>query len=352
MPVICSEPGFAGLFMSDDGTSMRESHSEQNGLIHAFVLDGSGGARQIGYQDLPTLQLKGHESLWLHWDRSQPQAQQWLRRQSGLSAFACDVLLEENTRPRMLALPQEELLLFLRGVNLNPDAEPEDMVSVRVFADRQRVISLRLRPLRSTEVVIQLLSEGRGPKTASELLIYLAEAMTDRVDDLVMQLSERIDKEEEALEANERYTPEHDSMLSLRRQAAGLRRFLLPQRELYGQLTRNGLSWFVDDDTEYWNELSNRLTRYLEELEMVRERINLVLESEHRRLSERMNRTMYLLAIITGFFLPLSFLTGLLGINVGGIPGADFPYGFAVACALIGSIALLQWWMLRRLRWL
>jgi len=85
---------------------------------------------------------------------------------------------------------------------------------------------------------------------------------------------------------------------------------------------------------------------------MVRERINLVLESEHRRLSERMNRTMYLLAIITGFFLPLSFLTGLLGINVGGIPGADFPYGFAVACVLIGSIALLQWWMLRRLRWL
>ena len=46
------------------------------------------------------------------------------------------------------------------------------------------------------------------------------------------------------------------------------------------------------------------------------------------------------------------FLTGLLGINVGGIPGADFPYGFAVACVLIGSIALLQWWMLRRLRWL
>jgi len=66
---------------------------------------------------------------------------------------------------------------------------------------------------------------------------------------------------------------------------------------------------------------------------------------------ERMNRTMYLLAIITGFFLPLSFLTGLLGINVGGIPGAEFSYGFVVACLLIGGVALLQWWILRRLRW-
>ena len=248
-------------------------------------------------------------------------------------------------------LDEEELLLFLRGVNLNPDAEPEDMVSVRVFADRKRVISLRLRPLRSTEVVIGLLSEGRGPKSTSELLLYLAEAMTERVDDLVTQLTERIDAEEERLEGDEQYTLEHASMLSLRRQAASLRRFLLPQRELYGQMTRNQPSWFAEDDTEYWNELSNRLIRYLEELEMVRERVNLVLESEHRRLSERMNRTMYLLAVITGFFLPLSFLTGLLGINVGGIPGAEFSYGFVVACMLIGGVALLQWWVLRRLRW-
>ncbi|TVT69595.1 MAG: zinc transporter ZntB [Pseudomonas sp.] len=330
---------------------MRETESEQHGLIHAFVLDGSGGARQIGYSDLPELQLAANESIWLHWDRGQPQAQDWLRRQSGLSGFACDVLLEENTRPRVLALPQEGLLLFLRGVNLNPDAEPEDMVSVRVFADQKRVISLRLRPLRSTEVVIRSLSEGRGPKSTSELLLYLAEAMTERVDDLVTQLAERIDAVEERLEGDEQYTLEHASMLSLRRQAASLRRFLLPQRELYGQMTRNQPSWFAEDDTEYWNELSNRLIRYLEELEMVRERVNLVLESEHRRLSERMNRTMYLLAIITGFFLPLSFLTGLLGINVGGIPGAEFSYGFVVACLLIGGVALLQWWILRRLRW-
>src|SRR3546814_7826484 len=63
--------------------------------------------------------------------------------------------------------------------------------------------------------------------------------MTERVDDLVTQLAERIDAVEERLEGDEQYTLEHASMLSLRRQAASLRRFLLPQRELYGQMTRN-----------------------------------------------------------------------------------------------------------------
>lgn len=321
------------------------------GLLHALVLDGRGGARPVAYSDIATLQLSESESLWIHWDRGQPAAGDWLRRDSGLSAFACDVLLEENTRPRLLPMPNDEVLLFLRGVNLNPDAEPEDMVSLRVFSDARRVISLRLRPLHSTEAVLVQLKAGLGPKTSSEILLALADALTNRVDDLVEAVTEKLDEEEDRVETDERYSPPQDQMLSLRRQAASLRRFLLPQREIYGQLTRNRLPWFVDDDTDYWNELSNRLIRYLEELDLVRERVNLILEAEERRMRERMNRTMYLLGIITGFFLPMSFLTGLLGINVGGIPGSEHPYGFYIACGVISAVAAFQWYIFRRLKW-
>lgn len=338
-------------FLRSKGKAILSEKNDHSGLLHALVLDGQGGARQLAYADIPSLELTEAESLWLHWDRSQAQAQAWLRERSGLTEFVCNVLLEENTRPRLLALPADEVLLFLRGVNLNPDAEPEDMVSLRVFADARRVISLRLRPLRSTEAVLQQLEAGVGPKTSSEILLSLADALTDRVDDLVAVLTEKLDEEEDRVETDERYTPPQDKLLSLRRQAASLRRFLLPQREIYAQLTRNRLPWFVDDDTDYWNELNNRLIRYLEELELVRERVNLVLEAEERRMRERMNRTMYLLGIITGFFLPMSFLTGLLGINVGGIPGSENPYGFAVACVIIAAVACFQWWIFRRLKW-
>ncbi|UUY07510.1 zinc transporter ZntB [Pseudomonas sp. J452] len=331
---------------------MIEQDNLQWGLVHAFVLDGRGGARGITRAELDGLQLKAEESLWLHWDRSHPQAQAWLRSQSGLDEFSCNLLLEENTRPRVLALPADELLLFLRGINLNPGAEPEDMVSVRIFADARRVISLRLRPLRATEELIAQLAKGLGPKSPAELILFLAENLTDRVDTLVSELSEQLDEQEERLDSNERYLPDHSLMLQIRRRAAGLRRFLAPQRDIYAQLLRNGFSWFAASDTSYWNELHNRLTRYLEELELVRERVGLVLESEHRRMSEHMGRTMYWLGIITGFFLPISCITGLLGINVGGIPGADSTYGFLIACVLIGAVATFQWWLFRRLRWL
>ncbi len=330
---------------------MHEEDNAQWGLVHAYVLDGEGGARSIARQQIDGLALQSQESLWLHWDRGHPQTHAWLRDGSGLNEFSCDLLLEENTRPRLLPLPNEELLLFLRGVNLNPGAEPEDMVSVRIFAAAQRVISLRLRPLHATEDLIAELEAGKGPKTSSELMLYLAQHMTGKVDALVSDLSDLVDSQEEQADADERFTPEHGQMLHIRRRAAGLRRFLAPQRDIFGQLTRSRLSWFADDDADYWNELNNRLTRYLEELELIRERVGLVLETESRRMSERMNRTMYRFGIVTGIFLPMSFLTGLLGINVGGIPGSESPYGFLVACLLMAGVALGQWWLFRRLRW-
>ncbi|CAD5108798.1 zinc transporter ZntB [Zestomonas carbonaria] len=330
---------------------MYEEQNAQWGLVHAFVLDGRGAARSIARQELDDLQFADGESLWLHWDRSHPQTQDWLRRSSGLSEFSCDLLLEENTRPRLLALPNDELLLFLRGVNLNPDAEPEDMVSVRIFASARCVISLRLRPLRATDELIEALERGIGPKNAAELLLELADRLNNKVEALLTELSEQVDGEEEKVDADERYTPDHGLMLHVRRRAASLRRFLFPQRDIYAQLSRNKLPWFASDDGDYWNELNNRLTRYLEELEMTRERVGLVLESENRRMGERMNRIMYRFSIITAIFLPMSFLTGLLGINVGGIPGSESPYGFLIACMIVGFIAFGQWLLFRRLRW-
>lgn len=326
--------------------------STRYGLVHAFVLDGTGGARALSYEQLAELSMDEQQSLWLHWDRGHPFAQRWLREQSGLNDFACDLLLEENTRPRLLDLQNNELLLFLRGLNMNPGADPEDMVSVRIFASARRVISLRLRSARATEEVIARLEQGLGPKTSSELILYLALSLTDRIEGVVLELAEQVDTQEDALDRDEDFSPDHQLMLLVRRRAAGLRRFLAPQRDIYAQLARYRQPWFVDDDPDYWNELNNRLTRYLEELDLARERVSLVLESEHRRLTARMNRIMYRFGIITGIFLPMSFLTGLLGINVGGIPGADSSWGFLIACLAIGGVALLQLLLFRRLRWL
>lgn len=71
-----------------------------------------------------------------------------------------------------------------------------------------------------------MLGQGKGPTSASELILYLAQYLTDKVQDLVGELTESVDEEEEKTDADERYSPEHGKLLHIRRRAAGLRRFL------------------------------------------------------------------------------------------------------------------------------
>jgi zinc transporter len=225
------------------------------------------------------------------------------------------------------------------------------MISLRIFANAKHIYSLRQRPVQVTDALIMAFGKCLGPRNTSEMLLFFAQNLTDRVESIVSELADTIDQEESRVDTDERYISDPLSMLKSRRRAANLRRFLAPQRDVFAALTRTQESWFLTDDTLYWNELNNCLTLHLEELELTRERIGLVLETEHRRRNERMGRTMYLLAIITGFFLPMTFVTGLLGINVGGIPGAEQPHGFLLSCFLLGVLAFGQWLFFRWLRW-
>lgn len=61
---------------------------------------------------------------------------------------------------------------------------------------------------------------------------------------------------------------------------------------------------------------------------------------------------MYVLSIVAGIFLPLGLLTGLLGINVGGIPGTESPWAFTIFCIMLGLIAGWQIWLFKRKRWM
>ena len=65
-----------------------------------------------------------------------------------------------------------------------------------------------------------------------------------------------------------------------------------------------------------------------------------------------MNKTMYILSVLAEFFLPITFVTGLLGINVGGIPGSEDPWAFTMVCLTLTSAGRLPVGIFRWLKWL
>ena len=169
--------------------------------------------------------------------------------------------------------------------------------------------------------------------------------------DVVDRISDEVDELEEKVLTMESYEL-RPAIAEVRRNAIGLRRYLAPQREAVLRLYGEKAVWLSEMDRLRLRESADRTTRFVEDLDMIRERAVVVQEELLGRLSEKMDRTMYILSIVAAIFLPLGFLTGLLGINVGGIPGAEYTGSFIIFCLLLVLVVFVQVWLFKYKKWM
>ena len=98
-----------------------------NFLLQAFSISPQGSGEPIPEEALSQA-VKSEQLTWVHLDGNQPESKNWLESElTYLDNIIVEALLAEATRPRILEFEQGTLLI-LRGVNLNTDSHPEDMV--------------------------------------------------------------------------------------------------------------------------------------------------------------------------------------------------------------------------------
>lgn len=322
---------------------------QDEGLLQARLLNGNPADQHLDWQGIEQWTPESGV-LWVHLDFTHERARRWLASESGLDPLVSEALVADETRPRCVPLAGG-LLLSLRGVNSNPGADPEDMVALRLFTDGRRIISTRRRKLLSILDIAHVLDTGQGPRSAGEWIAALTAGLVERMSDIVEAMEDRLDATEEALLVESRQELRMQ-LLELRREAIMLRRYLNPQREALNRLMTETADWLSSNDRLRLREAGDKVTRHVEDLDAIRDRGVVASEELASRLAEQMNLRMYVLSLVAGIFLPLGFLTGLLGINVGGIPGAESPWGFAAVILLLLVIALLQFWLFRYKRWI
>lgn len=302
-----------------------------DGLLHARLLDGSGGARDLPWSEVSRWE-PAQGCLWLHFDVHEEPAQRWLAEESGLNDIASSALVSLETRPRAVTRG-ENLLLALRGVNLNPGSQPDDMVSVRIWTDGRRVISGGLRHLQSTQDVLDELDAGNGARDTTQLLVAWVDRITARMSGTVDSLEDQVGELEERTLAGDTRDVRTDTA-GLRKQCITLRRYLAPQREAMTRLSGEALGWLDEMNRLRLREINDRLIRHIEDIDAMRERAAMVQEELQTQVAEEMNRRAYVFTVVATIFLPLGFFTGLMGVNVGGMPGVENHAGFWVVVLL------------------
>lgn len=322
-----------------------DEQGDAGGLLCAYELDGQGGGRKL---DWPALQ-KGPEpdkQRWVHLNFSNPNVNKWIRHSAGLDPFVAEAMLSDDSRPRVVE-QGNGLLVILRGVNMNPGAKPEDMVSLRVWFERGQIISTRRRRLLSVGSMEEDLDQGTGPKDPADFLVKIISKLDERIEPVIDKIDDAIEDAEVDF-SGVNATSYRGEFSSLRRQAMRIRRFLAPQRTGLEQLSRLTSDFLTESQRFELREEAEQLTRYLESLDLVRERAMVAQEELIAQLAQQQNSRMYILSIVAAIFLPLSFLTGLMGMNVAGLPGTENSASFALLVLMmlgvaVGIVAIFKW---------
>lgn len=319
-------------------------------ILFAKELDGKGGASDLKGADIERV-LKSQKLGWAHLDVNHPETRGWLKDNIGyLDDLVLDALLAAETRPRVAEIG-EGFLLILRGVNLNPGAEPEDMVSIRLYIDQYRIISTQRKQLKAVYDILEKFEKGQGPKDSADLIVSFMSRLFQRMEPVILEMDERMDELEESILESPDVKDRHD-ITDIRKMAIMLRRYIAPQKDIVGYLRSADTSWLDGLHKRQLQDNQDRLTRYVEDLDAIRERAQVVKDELANILSDRMNKNMYVLSVVAAIFLPLGFLTGLLGINVGGMPGANSDIAFWIVCVLCAGFVMGEYLLFKVMRWL
>lgn len=324
---------------------------ESDGILFAYSLDGHGGGKELSHQEAHDWDKSdSDELLWMHLNYTGSAALTWLMEHSGIDEFIIDALTSDDPRPRSL-VHHGGLLLILRGVNLNPGEDLDDMVSLRVWLHGNTIVTLRQRRIMAVEDLRKAVDLGDGPDSLGDFIEDLTDKLTFRVGSVVLDLDEAADALEDEMLTDDSHVL-RKKIADIRRTSIHLRRYLAPQRDVMTRLYSEKVAWLDDTKRNRIREIADRTTRYVEDLDSIRERATVTQEELNNRNAEQMNNAMYVLSMISGIFLPLGLLTGLFGINLAGIPGAENPWSFAIFCVALVIIAVFQVFLFKKKRWM
>ncbi len=321
-------------------------------LLFGRVLDGQGGGIPIGWEQAQGWQpsLPG-EVLWLHLDRRAAGVEQWLESELNVPESTAELLTGDATRPRAFR-DDETLVATLRGINFNPGAEPEDMVSMQLWSDGQRLITLRRLPLQTPRDTLAEIDAGKGPVDAGALVTHLTELLVHRMNAAIVDMNDEINRLEDLDFAEDDNEAILAKITVIRRNCLALQRHMGPQHVALEAISRDAPAWFEPHDRREIGETIALLRRYLDDIDVSKESAVVLMDELRTRALARSERTNYVLTLVAAIFLPLGFITGLLGINVGGMPGVNDGRAFWIVLGICVVVFSSQMFLFRKWKWI
>ena len=327
--------------------------SDKNGLICGYLFAGGAAGAAVGLDEAAAW-LQGAETapsadfVWLHFNLTDASAESWIKSHLTVASEFFEAL-REGSRSTRIEDAQDALVAVVNDVAYEFSFDPSDIKTLWVNVSPHLALSARIHPLRSIDTLRQAVKDGTRFNSAVSFLNHLMRDQGDVLVRIVREATLQVDDVEDSLISG-RLKHKRGDLGKLRRVLVRLQRLLAPEPGALFRLLRQPPPWIAEGDLEELRQATEEFSLVLRDLAELQERIKLLQEEVAARLGEQTSRSVFMLTIVTVLALPINIVAGLLGMNVGGIPMADKPYGFMVIVAIVVTFTVLAGWIAFRNR--
>jgi zinc transporter len=320
---------------------------DTRGLICGFQLRADGPATPLDVAVLDGAATAAPSGLWLHFNLTDTRARHWIAQCPWLPARARELLLSADPQARVERV-DDGFVGSLASLHLDDGSE---FGLFHFHVDARCVITGRRHPLAPLESLRAELSNGAVIDGPARMLLRLIDVATATLAATTAALDDTIDAAEDRILVG-RLDRQGIDLGDSRRYMARLRRLLVAERAVMQVMAEDLPAWWGEAATDGLGRSIDTVTAVAQDLELVQERARLLSEEVSHRLAEATNRNLYFLSIITAVFMPISLVAGIFGMNVGGLPWLETPWGFLWTILCMAATLALALWFLRRRRML
>lgn len=245
------------------------------------------------------------------------------------------------------------IFVIVHAIRSNPNDLALETSEINLYIGDNYVVTLvqeeGLAPL--NHIFRRLERDDRLLKNGSDFLAY---GILDAIVDDYMPLIDQIDDELEMLEdsALEKPTPNLlQRLLDIKHALIYLRRIISPQREVMNRLSRDEYPMIDRQSKIYYRDVYDHLVRYQDLIESLRDIVGGAMDIYLNATSLRLNEVMKALTIVSTIFLPLSFVTGIYGMNFEYMPELRSPVAYPLIWGVFLLIVSSMLYLFKRRGW-
>lgn len=307
-------------------------------LIYGARTTGSGETVRLEWEDVDAGLAATDGFVWLHLNASDARVQAWLADCPYLPEDARETLLGTDRHLRIDA-GSDGVIGVVGDLHHDFSEDPSHVGTLRLFFDDRRFVTARRSPLRAVDRLRHSVEKGGCERRPVPLLAELLHHLSDAFAGVLLEATEELDDFESDVLAD-RVRDGGSQLGRVRRTLAHVRRHLGPQRIALGGLLAKLPAWTTPDDAAELRNAVARLDAVGHDLDLAQDRGRQLQDERAARLAETTNRNLYVLSIVTAIFLPMTLVTGVFGMNVGGLPGLEAPHGFLWTMLLMALIGV------------